>query len=246
MRRIKLRDSESGLGLVVTGRATPGLRFEVASGGRLLLRQQNRLVLLGKVRGWNDGVDVQRTGDYVSPLPPLRADHARQITPSGDTAWFGRWAHQFASWLDDGAGPLHDGSWILGPRKLPAYCLRGDLVTDYPDSYLDWWDGWNGVLPLTQLPDADSARVKAFRRQAREGTLPPLLLWSVTAFDGYVLLDGRCRLVAALAEGIEPAVLVLAHASADLREDRRTRAWPIRGGVPTWEMRAAAQAWVAE
>ncbi|NLU81089.1 hypothetical protein HCA58_22630 [Micromonospora sp. HNM0581] len=180
----------------------------------MLLRQPGRLVLLGKVHQWHYGVHVYRTADYLSPLPPLRADQARQIGPS-DTTWFGRWAHRFASWLDDtDAGPLHNGFWILRPRRLPPYCLRGDLVTNYPAAYLDWFgDGWNGVLPLRQLPDADDARVKAYRRQAREQVLPPILLWVVTGFDGYLLIDGHCRLAAALAEGIEPPVLGLAISS---------------------------------
>lgn len=53
----------------------PHLRFEVASGRRLLLRQQGRVVLLGKVHRWSYGVHVYRTGGYLSPLPALRADH---------------------------------------------------------------------------------------------------------------------------------------------------------------------------
>lgn len=109
MHRVKLYAAEGGLGLVVTGRAMPDLRLEIASGGRMLLRQQG-LVLLGKVHRWNYGVHVYRTGDYVSPLPPLRADHARQVTPHGSAAWFDRWAYQLASWLDDAdTGPLHSG-----------------------------------------------------------------------------------------------------------------------------------------
>ncbi|RZU75946.1 hypothetical protein EV384_4526 [Micromonospora kangleipakensis] len=296
MHRVNLYAADGGLGLVVTGRDMPGLRLEVASGGRLLLRQPSRLVLLGKVHRWNYGVHVYRTGGYVSPLPPLRADHARQVTPLGSAAWFDRWAHQFASWLDDAdTGPLHNGFWFLRPRRLPPYCLRGDLTQDYPAAYLDWLEGWNGVLPMRQLPDADAARVKAYRRQAREQVLPPILLWSVSGFDGYLLIDGHCRLAAALAEGIEPSVLVLAigsdpevdhewldHAAAhvelldrvneqavrgradalraadaltrrfadvcaDLPQEGRTRAWPVRGGVRAWEQQAAgvARGWLA-
>ncbi|MEU1249179.1 hypothetical protein [Micromonospora arida] len=212
MHRVDLYAADGGLGLLVTGRSIPHLRLEVASGRRMLLRQQNRVVLLGNVHRWNYGVHVYRTGDYLSPLPAPRANHARQITQPGTAAWSNRWAHQFASWLDSAdAGPLHNGFWILRPRRLPPYCLRDDLTEDYPTAYLDWLgEGWNGVLPLRQLPDADAARVKAYRRQAREHVLPPILLWSVSALDGYLLIDGHCRLAAALAEGIEPSVLVLA------------------------------------
>ncbi|MFG3704634.1 hypothetical protein ACGF7U_07835 [Micromonospora sp. NPDC047670] len=211
MRRTNLYTVDGALGLGVTGRRSPDLRLEVASGRRLLLRQRHRPVLFGRAHHGNHGMHVYRTGDYVSPLPPLRADDAGRTGPSGGAAWHDRWAHRFASWLYDAdAGPLHDGRWALGPRRLPPYCLRGDLTRDYPAAYLDWLGvGWNGVLPLRRLPGADAARVKAYRRQARERVLPPILLWSVSAFDGYLLLDGHCRLVAALAEEVDPAVLVL-------------------------------------
>ncbi|MGW4498747.1 hypothetical protein ACWENR_09025 [Micromonospora sp. NPDC004336] len=211
MRRTNLYTLDGALGLGVTGRRSPDLRPEVASGRRLLLRQRHRPVLFGRAHPGNHGMHVYRTGEYVSPLPPLRADDARRTGPCGGAPWHGRWAHRFASWLYDAdTGPLHDGRWALGPRRLPPYCLRGDLVRDHPAAYLDWLGvGWNGVLPLRRLPDVDAARVKAYRRQARERVLPPILLWWVSAFDGYLLLDGHCRLVAALAEEVDPAVLAL-------------------------------------
>lgn len=291
MRRVDLHAADGGLGLVVTDRGMPGLRLEVASGGRMVLRQQSRLVLLGRVQRWNYGVHVYRTGDYLSPLPPLPADQARRIAPAGTTIWFTRWAHEYTSWLDGTAsGPLHNGLWLLRPRRLPPYCLRSDLVTDYPAAHLDWLgQGWNGVLPLRQLPATEAARVKAYRRQVREQVLPPILLWAVSGLDGYLLIDGHCRLAAALAEGVDPPVLVLAvgsdpeaniewlsqaatrhadllnrvgeqaargradalraadalarrfaDACADLPEEARTRAWPLRGGVPAWERQAAS------
>lgn len=191
----------------VTEPVVPALRLEVASGQRVLLRQQERVVLLvrGDLRHY--GLHVHRTGGYESPLPPLRADLVRR-EPS--------WLHQYEAWLRASyGGPLHTGTWTLGARALPAYSMHSDLVRSHPSVYLDWFgDGWNGLLPLRELPREDAGRVKAYRKQAVDGSLPPLLLWWVSAFDGWLVLDGHCRLVAAQAEGIEPPVVELSLAMA--------------------------------
>jgi hypothetical protein len=52
-------------------------------------------------------------------------------------------------------------------------------------------------------------RVKAYRKQARDGTLPPVLLWWVSGLDRHLVLDGRARLAAAIAESTAPPVLHL-------------------------------------
>jgi hypothetical protein len=79
------------------------------------------------------------------------------------------------------------------------------------------------VLPLRPLSAPDSSRVKALRKHARAGTLAPVLMWWVTFLDGWLLLDGHDRAVAALAEGVPPAGVELAVVpdDADWRETAR-------------------------
>jgi hypothetical protein len=85
------------------------------------------------------------------------------------------------------------------------------IVEGDPDGYLDWFvhNGSWEILPLRAMPGADDPRVKAYRKQAREGILPPVLLWWVSGIDSYLILDGHARLAAAVAESVEPAVLEL-------------------------------------
>jgi hypothetical protein len=71
------------------------------------------------------------------------------------------------------------------------------------------------VLPLRRLSAPDAARVKAYRKHARDGTLAPVLLWWVPFVDGWLILDGHDRAVAALAEGRAPECVVLTR----LRDD---------------------------
>ncbi len=234
MERASSSVADPGLMLTVPGRREPGLRFEVASGGRMLLRRRDDVVFFGLVHRWRYGVALYRTGSYTSPLPPIPAELVRRS--AGSPGWFDQWAHRFAGWLDAaGDGPLHDGAWVLRRRK-DTHILTYDLVADFPYAHLDWFAGWHGIVPLRPLPGPESGRVKAYRKQARDGVLPPLLLGAASALDGYLLLDGHARLAAALAENVEPGLLVLEPSDPDGGWPiPRSRAWPIRGGVEAWE-----------
>ncbi|CAL9427997.1 hypothetical protein [Streptomyces sp. enrichment culture] len=196
------RERLPGLVLDVTGRpGPPPLRFETGGHDRILLRQGGRPVLRGRFAGEGCCRDLllHRLPDYRSPLPPLRSDWQR-----GPAAR----AHQYARWLEDAPeSPLHDGRWQLIERAAFAPGIwTEDFVRDWPDTRLEilCGGGWHGVLPLRELSPPDAARVKAYRRHAREGTLAPVLLWRVSFLDGWVILDGHDRAVAALAEGRQP------------------------------------------
>ncbi|MEV6782998.1 hypothetical protein [Streptomyces sp. NPDC051098] len=205
-----------GLSLDIQDRHQPGLCV-FSAGPRLLLSQTSRPVLLGVVEDHLQGVDFWRTDEYRSFVPPLRADVGRTL--AGDPE---RWAHRFAQYLVDSPGsPLHDGRWLLS-RESPLLRWRhadtshseywtSVLVEGRPDGYIDWFvhsGSWE-VLPLRPMPDPGDSRVKAYRKQAGEGTLPPVLLWWVSGLDCHLILDGHARLAAAIAESIEPPLLHL-------------------------------------
>ncbi|MEV5338849.1 hypothetical protein AB0K93_10215 [Streptomyces sp. NPDC052676] len=191
---------------VQDGPGPPPLRFETDGHGRILLRQGGRPLLTGRHEGGGCCRDlVLHRGDgYRSPLPPLTA--AQQRSPVD-------WAHRYARWLEDAPDtPLHDGRWQLARRgDLEPGVWGEDFVRDWPGARLELLcgGGWHGVLPLRPLSPPDAARVKAYRKHAREGTLAPVLLWWVSFLDGWVILDGHDRAVAALAEGRQPPVVEL-------------------------------------
>ncbi|WP_328870902.1 hypothetical protein OHT76_12725 [Streptomyces sp. NBC_00287] len=193
--------------LQVQGRpGPPELRFETASGGRMMLRQEGRPVLLGRSVGEGCCPELYLHGlaGYRSPLPPLRSSAMRSSI---------NWPHQYARWLEEADGtPLWDGRWELARRGFfePSVWTE-DFVREWPTGRLELYcgGGWHGVLPLRMLSAPDAARVKAYRKHARDGTLAPVLLWWVTFLDGWVILDGHDRAVAALAEGRTPECLEL-------------------------------------
>lgn len=181
--------------------AIPRMRIEVAGPNRFWIWQETRPVLLAKVARWKYGVHYLRLSGYLPVLPPITAALAR-TAPA--------WPHRYASWLTIAPGPLHAGWWSLKPWRPPGpeSVWRNELAVDSV-GYLDWCAGWNAVVPMHPLPAADHARVKAYRKLAREGVLPPLLLWWVSGLDGWLLLDGHARLASALAEGLLPPMLEL-------------------------------------
>jgi hypothetical protein len=234
----------------------PGLRFEATEDGRRrVIRQGERPLLLGALTG--DGcchdLHLHRLDGYRSPLPPVESARMRSAV---------NWVHQYARWLERADGsPLYDGRWELSARTaFPLPVWTCDLVRDWPGGLLELYcgGGWHGVLPLRRLSAPGAARVKAYRKHAREGTLAPVLLWWVPFLDGWVILDGHDRAVAALAEGGTPECVVLtrlrdeelwrreAEAVADgdvlaelPYEPSGVRTWPLTGGVPAWDALAA-------
>ncbi|MBY8339612.1 hypothetical protein LXH13_01020 [Streptomyces spinosirectus] len=210
----------SGLALEVRSPRRPGLCLFTAE-RRLLLVQESRPVLLAVVDEDNYGVEFWRTDAYRSLVPPLRADTARALGGQLD-----RWAHRFAQQLLDAPdGPLHEGRWLLTRESLllrwnhlrapEAEYWNGMLVEGHPDGYIDWFvhsGSWE-ILPLRPMPAADDGRVKAYRKQARDGTLPPVLLWWVSGLDCHLILDGHARLAAAIAESTTPPLLEVQRAA---------------------------------
>jgi hypothetical protein len=206
----------TGVSVEVRSPGRPGLCLFAAE-RRLLLTQESRPVLLAEVDADHCGVEFRRTDAYRSVVPPLRADTARNLAGRPD-----RWAHRLLPYLlDTPGGPLHEGRWLLSAESP---LLRGKedsgpwgeyldslLVEGHPDGYVDWFvhNGSWEILPLRPMPAADDSRVKAYRKQAREGTLPPVLLWWVSGLDCSLVLDGHARLAAAIAESVAPPMLQL-------------------------------------
>ncbi|WP_306326634.1 hypothetical protein [Streptomyces venezuelae] len=209
----------------VEGPVRPGLRVESADGRRLVLVRGAVPVLFARQRATARGVHYARTGRYVSPLAPLRAERARafaEFAPAGSAEWTARWAAYAEVELRAAAdGPLHTGEWLLGP-DVHRWFVDGNwpkLLAHDPDrGHLTWFgygdpvEDARDLLPLRALSRPDAPRVRAYRRQYREGVLAPVFAWWISGLNSPVVLDGHDRLTAALAEGARPEVLVLARA----------------------------------
>ncbi|MFW6054049.1 MAG: hypothetical protein ACOC9J_04480, partial [Persicimonas sp.] len=125
------------------------------------------------------------------------------------------------------ASPLHSGSWwlrhiapvestMLSPSTAEPYGLdlvRPQLGVEQPSleqpEACTAYHPTGAVFGLRPLSHIESSRVQMWRKRARRGSLPPVLLLYVSLFQGYLLLDGHDRLVAALAESAMPDCVAL-------------------------------------
>jgi len=222
-----------GLTLTVEAGYEPGLVLEYGGTKRIRLRRGGATMLWARVEAGYTGVWLVRRNRHAPPgvLPHIRASEVRSM--EGAEQWM-RWAAQRLAESD--VSPLRPGTWQLtelrpapptlpqrardeqpdvyepaDPDRLPAPAHRLLASTSLPPAHFEKWgiNGSGGVFPLRNPSPVDAARVKAWRKRARDGTLPPVFLWWVGPFDVHLVIDGHDRLVAAAAEGMRPAAIVL-------------------------------------
>ncbi|NGM15934.1 hypothetical protein ENC19_26510 [Verrucosispora sp. CWR15] len=199
----------------------PALRVEAAGGGLLVLRRGDAVLLLANVADDHFGVAYVATGHHRSPVPPTSAARAAAVgTADAGGAGLARWAHHFATALTGtGDGPLHAGRWVIAgePAQPDSGTSQRRMPVPLPQhrGWIDWFGGdrHRQILPLRPLASPGDSRVKAYRKQFREGVLPPVLLWWISGLDCHVVLDGHDRLAAALAEDGPPPLLRLSSVS---------------------------------
>ncbi|MGC5701030.1 hypothetical protein J4P02_12590 [Pseudomonas sp. NFXW11] len=95
---------------------------------------------------------------------------------------------------------------------LPNWSIDGRNILDNqqpgPARWVELWEGGGAVVGLHGV-DPLAGRLKWWRKKAREGSLPPILLWYVSGLNSYLILDGHYRLQAAIDENLPPEFLVL-------------------------------------
>lgn len=231
----RVADDDGELVFEVT-KGRSDLRLEVSPSPRMFPRDRDwRLRLLAGERRlmWAEvwtglyGVTLVRSDDEASPeiLPPFRAREARA---QSDIGW---WMRRIAQLLvDSPRSPLRTGTWRLSTLRPDGHvksryvsplttriyepaavaCGLPQAATSPVVRDDDFGAaGSYGVWPLRRPSAPDSPRVKAWRTHAREGTLPPVVLWWFSALTTSLILDGHDRLTAAVAEGVEIPTVVL-------------------------------------
>lgn len=162
----------------------------------------------------------------------ITSDDVRSVGAApGTVAWWRHWSRWFVEAMAaSGRSPLRPGLWWVAPvgcRDVPSRAVadarrpRAALPSRWdaartvilraggpqwsePLFFEDWYrdNGSHALLPMRLPSREDSGRVKAWRKRAREGTLPPVLVHFIGALDMFALLDGHDRYAAALAEGV--------------------------------------------
>jgi len=149
-------------------------------------------------------------------LAPIRFDHVEMRARQDPRDALRGWSRDVAQALaTSSASPLQEGEWLLAPllRGGAGDRLRRQTVADVVDltdcGHVDWSHDDLHILPLRAFSSVDDGRVKAWRKVARRGALPPLVLQWISGLCAYLLLDGHDRLLAAHLEGMDAPVLTL-------------------------------------
>lgn len=219
----------------IRGPCEPRLKAELSEVRRFRIVQGDDPLLW--CRAWPDwyGVEVAWDQPLSSVIPPISANAARDVADAEGARWMQRWAHRMLDLLmSSTSGPLHDGRWTVEPMAVAhapsVLAMKGlrlisvDVDEDLQGTgsgSLYWGNQRAQVVPLRPLSPIDAARVKAFRKLANEGLLPPVLLWWVNGLAAPVILDGHDRFTAARAENLGPPMLCLSHVMSV--EDARAR-----------------------
>lgn len=222
-------------------RERPRVHLQAAAGGYVRLVGPRGPVVWGRVESGSYGVDIVRAaGRPLHVLPPMRADKAaRAPGAAGSPAFVSWWTRHYATLLRASSStPLARGrQHVLAPTEVVAAAVAGmtaerlvvrperlDELRAQGDAFtLAWGFDDVGLMLVRPLSDEGDGRVKMWRKRARDGTLPPLVTWWCRGLYAHVLLDGHDRVHAALLEGVQPDVIVLADATAQAKEDVEER-----------------------
>jgi hypothetical protein len=220
------------------GRASPRLRVEAASDLHFRFVAQGRPFAWASVREWWSEAAFVRdaSAGVAAALPPITMPVLRAMDAEPRTdAWWSRWMRFFAEQLDASReGPLFGGLWGMTRGRFVPFeqaerypCMPGMLdaepppvhslerILQLPGAVFEGWtwpdipEHQGALFPVRAPSPAEDGRVRAWRKRARDGTLPPVLLFYVHVLGKHLVVDGHDRAHAALLEGVEPPLCVL-------------------------------------
>lgn len=221
----------------------PTIVTEVAAPTHLRILQDDvpRLWAAGSPQAWGLCAFIQRPFEVLHPIVAAECRRIHEAHPDA-ADWWTAWAFQFAEAISS-TGPIGPGSWWLqraeigSPDSWVPNFERAGLSFVYVEHdaeqnsgsglvEIQWGiSGTNAYLPMRSLDETDEGRLKAFRKLAREGLLPPVLLWWHSGLQCSVVLDGHVRFEAFRSAGVPIRALLLSsirtHGDADAVEQFR-------------------------
>jgi hypothetical protein len=230
---IRVRTVEGGVEIdVPNDHPRSALAIESGTGRLVRLALDGTTLVWARDTPWTRTLAWARMGSpTLAIVPPIRGADARSTAIDA-------WPRAFASWIVSSSRVwLRPGTWSLGMTSNVELETRGAFIASarmYRRAM---------VLPLRERSPETSGRVKSWRRHARDGTLPPILLGWLSTIDAYVVLDGHDRLRAAELESITPDWLALSamrETKADWTDDVRERAQ--RAAIDRYELAHRAEA----
>ena len=225
-----------GIRITVNNRSMHPSTFRIESCSKrfFTLKYENEILLWARQHYTHYGVALIKNNEPLYTMPIVSHIRSSEIEKRKDLVGvekFKSWSKFFIQSLNRKDNHFFtEGKWLIAPFSGNAYdqfywkyhaakemdkseidkCIFDALDQD-TFQYLSWFDTPHqavGYIGLKHVDDNDG-RLKWWRKKAREGTLPPILLYYISGLDGYVVIDGHYRLRAAQLENTLPDVLVL-------------------------------------
>lgn len=156
------------------------------------------------------------------PILPITSEEIEKLKDLKYEFKIPNWAKYFANSLNSTSNTfLYNGIWEINlanskdkKRGRPFtnwYVKEIDEVFSKPRiEWSSWGVGGNlNLISLKMNPDANSGRVKWWRKKIKEESCPPILVWYIDCLLAYIIIDGHCRLKAYQLENKEPKILVI-------------------------------------
>jgi len=216
-------DSElwKGLRLEVNQGVSGEYQLESGLNCRFKLHNKENPILWGTFGSEYWGVWILNNKvDWEPKDIPVKPISSYIVEESKKTDYYRFWSRFFAKQLkDEKPSILSSGLWTItiGSSVENRKDNTSELIYDIENAFdkenprwIDWGiNGAGSILALKNESTEENGRVKWFRKLIREKSCPPILIWYVTCIDGYIILDGHCRLKAFQLESVEPNFLVL-------------------------------------
>lgn len=202
------KEEWTGLRLDVKEKTPARLKLESGDNTRFKIYNGEHPVLWGTFGAEYWGVWALRNkNNWESkdmPIPPI---HSSDIERSRDNDHYSFWSRFFAKELMRKGDPrLSQGLWTLTIGASPKQRLKNSTLFVYDiehvfeknnPRFIEWDIGHSySLVSIKEEPNTENGRVKWFRKLVREESCPPVLIWHLHCIDGYIILDGHCRLKA--------------------------------------------------
>lgn len=198
------------------------------------LTYENEILFWARQHYTHYGVALIKNNEPLYTIPIISHIRSREIEKRKDLVGvekFKSWSKFFIQSLNRKDNHFFtEGKWLIAPFSGNAYnqfywdyhiekeMEKSEIDKSIFDAlnqdtfqYLSWFNTPHQAIRYIGLKHVDDndGRLKWWQKKAKEGTLPPILIYYISGLDGYVVIDGHYRLRAAQLENILPDVIVL-------------------------------------
>ncbi|MCF6440418.1 hypothetical protein L1077_13355 [Pseudoalteromonas luteoviolacea] len=202
----------------------PLFSFQSNSQKQIRCQFKDKTLFLGNLVNAGEGCWLIPNHDTINLLPAITSQDIQATIKKDNISRLRGWCSYFGKKLTETTHIFDQTDWYLAPYqvrcgsyellgtnqqlRLPPLYINKNTIFNKHSHWIDW-ESSNGSCELFTLRSTmtSKARIKWYTKCAQQGHLPPILVIYVRFFDAYIVLDGHCRLEAALKLNISPDII---------------------------------------